>query len=99
MHVPVLLNEVIKILNPRPGEFFIDATLGEGGHALAILEKIQPDGLFLGVDWDKEAIDGFKERIARMTNLQITNPKIILVNDNFMNLAKIRWVVAWSPPT
>ena len=40
-HVPVLLNEVIKILDPQPGEFFIDGTLGGGGHAREIIKKVR----------------------------------------------------------
>ena len=38
-HISVLLNEVLKALDPQPGEFFIDGTLGAGGHAKAVLEK------------------------------------------------------------
>ena len=39
MHIPVLLKEVIAVLDPKPGEFFIDGTVGNGGHAVSILEK------------------------------------------------------------
>ena len=39
MHIPVLQKEVIKYLNPKPNENFIDATLGFSGHSRAILEK------------------------------------------------------------
>src|SRR3989344_531891 len=56
-HIPVLLKEVIELLDPRPGEFFIDGTLGSGRHAAEILKKISPEGIFLGIDWDEEAID------------------------------------------
>ncbi|MEK7500500.1 MAG: 16S rRNA (cytosine(1402)-N(4))-methyltransferase RsmH [Patescibacteria group bacterium] len=52
MHKPVLLREVIKYLDPTPGEDFMDATVGDGGHARAILEHTAPDGRLLGVDWD-----------------------------------------------
>lgn len=89
VHVPVLLKEIIEVLAPQKGEFFIDGTLGEGGHALAILEKIMPEGLFLGLDWDREAIDRFRERIARISNFQFPISKVILINDNFMNISKI----------
>ena len=44
MHIPVLLKEAIKTLDPKSGEFFIDGTFGGGGHAAAILEKIGPLG-------------------------------------------------------
>jgi 16S rRNA (cytosine1402-N4)-methyltransferase len=52
-HIPVLLNEVITVLDPQPGEFFIDATYGAGGHARAIREKISPKGNLLGIDWER----------------------------------------------
>ena len=56
VHVPVLLQEVLEVLEPKPGEFVIDGTLGAGGHAKALIEHIKPNGTFLGIDWDKEAV-------------------------------------------
>ena len=81
-HIPVLLKEVIKILNPQPGEFFIDGTIGSGGHATAILEKISSKGKLLGVDWDREAIRRFKIKDLRFKN-------IILVHGNYADLPEI----------
>lgn len=52
-HVPVLLNEVLELLDPKPGEFFIDGTAGGGGHSRAIQERIAPDGRLLAIDWEK----------------------------------------------
>lgn len=52
-HTPVLLNEVIKFLDPKPGEFFIDGTFGAGGHSRAIQEKIGGQGRLLAIDWEK----------------------------------------------
>lgn len=60
MHTPVLLHEVIEALNPQPGEFFIDGTLGAGGHARAVIERIGKFGMFLGTDWDPDAVLNFK---------------------------------------
>ena len=77
MHIPVLQKEVIKYLDPKTNENFIDCTIGGGGHALAILEKIKPKGKVLGVDWDEEII----------RRLKIKN-NLILVCDNFANLKK-----------
>ncbi|MEK7590486.1 MAG: 16S rRNA (cytosine(1402)-N(4))-methyltransferase RsmH, partial [Patescibacteria group bacterium] len=50
---PVLLNEVIKVLDAKEGEFFIDGTFGAGGHSAAIKEKIGVSGKLLTIDWDK----------------------------------------------
>lgn len=63
MHVPVLLHEIITTLDPKPGEFFIDGTLGGGGHAEAIIERLKPDGIFLGIDWDRETVEQTGQRI------------------------------------
>ena len=51
-HTPVLLQEVIDNLNPGPGETFIDGTLGSGGHARAIGEKLGAAGQLFGLDQD-----------------------------------------------
>ncbi len=47
-HVPIMVEEVLEALAPVPGERAVDATLGYGGHALRILEKISPGGELLG---------------------------------------------------
>lgn len=57
MHIPVMLEEVIRILDPKPGEVYVDATVGLGGHARAIAERISPNGLLIGIDRDKKALD------------------------------------------
>lgn len=52
-HTPVLLQEVLELLDPKPGQFFIDGTSGAGGHSAAIKEKIGESGNLLAIDWDK----------------------------------------------
>lgn len=71
------------MLNPQPGEFFIDGTLGGGGHANFILKAIGDEGKFLGVDLDKNALDEFEKRTFGIKT------KIFLVNDNFVNIPRI----------
>ena len=78
MHIPVLQKEVIQYLNPQPDENFIDATIGGGGHAAEIFQKIAPRGKGVGVDWTPEAISEIKK-----------NSNLILVCDNFANLSEI----------
>ncbi len=65
--MPVLLAEVLAALNLRPGAAVIDATLGAGGHAEAILERTAPDGRLLGLDRDAVAIQAASGRLARFT--------------------------------
>ena len=81
MHTPVLLREVIKYLAPDSGENFIDCTINGGGHSLAILQKISPEGKLLGLDWDEQLLLKLKFKI-RAENL-------ILACDNFTNLKDI----------
>lgn len=55
-HVPVLYDEALAWLQPHPGGWYIDATLGAGGHAEGILLASHPDGRLLGMDADPDAL-------------------------------------------
>ncbi len=57
VHVPVLLDEVLAHLQPRPGGIFIDGTLGGGGHARALAEFVGPAGQVIAFDRDPAAVD------------------------------------------
>ncbi len=63
-HIPVLLVEVLQALQPEPGKTYVDATLGAGGHAEAILQAIQPTGLLLGIDQDPTALALGSKRLS-----------------------------------
>jgi 16S rRNA (cytosine1402-N4)-methyltransferase len=56
-HEPVLMAEVLQHLDPKPGETFIDCTLGRGGHALAIAAQLGPTGLLIGLDADPRNLE------------------------------------------
>ncbi len=77
MHISVLQKEVIKYLDPKPNENFIDCTIDGGGHSSAILER-NGRGRVLGIELDQEVF----KNIQRKKNL-------ILVRDNFVNLKEI----------
>ena len=51
-HRPICVEEILKILNPKPGEAVLDATLGYGGHSSMILPKLHPGGRLIGLDQD-----------------------------------------------
>lgn len=62
-HEPVMVEEVLRDLEVRPGGVYIDGTLGGGGHAAAILERSAPDGWLYGCDVDPEAVAAARERL------------------------------------
>lgn len=64
-HVPIMLAEAVALLAPGRGGTFVDGTLGGGGHAAAVLEKLPPGGRLCGIDRDGEAIRAASERLAR----------------------------------
>lgn len=68
LHEPVLLAETIEILAPAAGRIYVDATLGMGGHARAILEKCGPDGQVIGFEWDREALTLARKNLAPYGN-------------------------------
>jgi 16S rRNA (cytosine1402-N4)-methyltransferase len=75
MHVPVLKKEVLEMLNPKPGENFVDATAGFLGHTTAILER---GARVLSIEWDEKVYSQLK-----------TQDRLILVNNSYVNLKKI----------
>jgi len=83
-HIPVLKNEVLKYLDPKPGQNFIDATISGAGHAVAILEKNKPDGKVLGIEIDPEIYDDTKSRTEKFLE-----NRLILINDSYANLKEI----------
>jgi len=83
VHIPVLQKEVLAYLDPKPNQDFIDATIGEGGHALAILERTSPNGKLLGIDWNPEIIENCKLKIENFKK------RTTFVCDNFINLKEI----------
>jgi 16S rRNA (cytosine1402-N4)-methyltransferase len=80
LHVPVLLQEVLTWLDPRPGGLYVDATVGTGGHAEAILERILPGGRLVGLDRDPEALAVARRRLERF------GEAVQLVQANFADL-------------
>ena len=64
-HRPVLVEEVLEYLSPEPSGIYVDATVGAGGHAMAILEASAPSGRLVGLDRDEAALAMSRERLER----------------------------------
>jgi 16S rRNA (cytosine1402-N4)-methyltransferase len=65
-HIPVLAGELIDVLDPRPGEIAVDCTVGGGGHARLIAERIGPAGTLIGIDRDPVAEERFAALAAEV---------------------------------
>jgi 16S rRNA (cytosine1402-N4)-methyltransferase len=78
-HVPVLWQEAIEILNVQPDGFYIDATLGAGGHAEGILRRLE-SGKLLGIDRDPAALAAARERLKSF------GEKLIAMHGNFAQI-------------
>ncbi len=82
-HIPVLTKEILNYLNLKKGGVYIDCTLGGGGHSKALLEKIYPHGLLIGMDQDIEAIETAREELKSYID------KVKIIKGNFKNLEEI----------
>ncbi len=71
VHTPVLLQEAVDFLNPKPGGVYVDGTLGAGGHASEILKRSAPDGMLIGLDQDAEAVERCRKILASFGNRAI----------------------------
>ncbi len=83
MHIPVLLEEVLQALEPVPGSVLIDATVGGGGHAEALLREILPTGRVLCLDQDPTAVERARERLSH------AGDRAAVRHANFEQMAKV----------
>ena len=65
-HEPVLLAEVLELLEPSAGKVVVDCTVGFGGHASAMLERVGPEGFLLGIDLDGTYLGRTRRRLAEI---------------------------------
>ena len=84
-HTPVLLQEALSYLNPKPGQNFIDATLGGGGYSMALLEKVLPKGRVLSIDLDPAARQQYEQLLANKPYKK----NAVIVAGNFRDIGHI----------
>src|SRR5579859_1418269 len=65
-HIPVLAGELIDLVDPRPGEVAVDCTVGGGGHARLVADRLGPSGTLIGIDRDPMAEERFAELAAEV---------------------------------
>lgn len=80
-HVSVLLKETIEGLQIQPEGVYVDATLGGGGHSLAIAKKLS-SGKLIGFDQDADAIEAAKKRLKEYEN------RVMIIHSNFEHMIK-----------
>jgi 16S rRNA (cytosine1402-N4)-methyltransferase len=82
-HTPVLLNEVMEWLGVRPDGFYVDGTLGAGGHSAAIAERLESSGRLISLDQDELALQLGSER------LKPWKERVTVVKSPFSKIAEV----------
>lgn len=82
-HVSVLLDEVIDNLDIKPDGIYVDGTLGGAGHASEVCKRLGPDGKFIGIDQDEEAIAASTARLAEFGS------KVTIVKSNYVHMKQV----------
>ncbi len=81
VHVPVLLDEILRWAAPRPGAVIVDGTLGGGGHTRALAERVGPNGSVIALDRDPAALAAAEDRLAGLP--------VRLIHANFCDLPEV----------
>jgi len=92
IHVPVLLEETIQSLNIQPDGFYIDGTLGDGGHSIEILKRLSNKGLLVSIDHDPYAIDFVKKYYKKYMSKNWN-----IYKSNFKDIDKISQQIGRTP--
>lgn len=80
-HIPVMLKEVVELLNLREDSVVVDATCGEGGHSVEIIKRI-PKGILVCIDIDRDILEIAKKRLENYKN-------VFFYNTNFYNIREV----------
>lgn len=78
-HQPVLLDETLAVLDPQPGDAYLDGTAGYGGHAAAVIDRLGPDARVVLVDRDHEAITALVEQFG---------DRVEVIHENYVDAAR-----------
>lgn len=81
-HISVMPEEVVKFLDCKSGNIYVDGTLGGGGHTGMILDASAPTGRVIGMDCDEDAIQAARERLKGYSG------RLTLIRENFADIKK-----------
>jgi 16S rRNA (cytosine1402-N4)-methyltransferase len=90
-HTPVLIQEVMGLLKPKPGERYLDGTLGGGGHTKEILLRSSPDGRVLALDLDEDAVRAARHRLSEYED------RLTIRQASFNSAKDILTDLGWGP--
>lgn len=83
-HISVLLQESVDALDINPDGIYVDGTMGGGGHSEAVVSKLSPKGLLIGIDRDTEALEASSKRLERFDNVHYAHNNYKNVKDVLM---------------
>lgn len=83
-HKPVLLNETIDNLHVKPEGTYVDGTLGGGGHAYEVVKRLSPQGRFIGIDQDADAIRAAGQKLAEFGNVTLIRSNYCSIREELM---------------
>ncbi|HPA44240.1 MAG TPA: 16S rRNA (cytosine(1402)-N(4))-methyltransferase RsmH [bacterium] len=84
-HQPVLLQEILNLLDCAPGECVVDATVGYGGHSFEICKRLGEKGTLIGIDRDEEAVE------CAWTVLHTFPCRVEILHGNFARIDELVW--------
>lgn len=91
-HIPVLKREALSALNIRASGVYVDATLGRGGHARAILEQLGPEGRLIGFDRDPQAVALGRAMFADDQRVRVVHSEFARMREELKQLTDIEGV-------
>ena len=92
LHQPVLLQETVAYLAVRPGGVYVDATVGEGGHAQSVLQAAMPGGRLLGIDLDPQVVSCARQRLWHL------HSSSVLVQGSYIRMEELAASLGFSKP-
>lgn len=83
-HEPVMVQQIMALMPLRPGSVVVDGTVGLGGHSLRFLERIQPGGVLIGLDWDEQMLAEAAKRLGTADGA-----RVILKHSDFREIKEV----------